>query len=312
MSNALTPEACSEPDEAGPSAGFRPSRWVSAAEFARLRVHPKLPGAVAAFTAALIETYQGNILLNAVLCDRGRVMIGLFVLYLDVLPLPGTGARGATLGAVQALCLRTGVCSAGRANSMLAAIRFGGFIVPQRDPLDQRRRLLVPTPKLLAAQHERWALQFDAMSSLFAGAALVPARLQAAPYRTAFLRQLGEHFLAGFRLLDHVPILNELAESNAGLLILGSLVIRHLAGECLPGEPVPVSISALARHFCVSRAHVRNMLARAERAGLLVQVRGSEHVVPRPALAEAILQFFGVLFITMNHAAAAARRETEA
>lgn len=304
MGSAADRAGWPEPD--GTPAGFRPSPWVPAAEFAGLRAHPRLPRAVGSFVTSLIEIYQGNRLLNTVLCDRGRVIIGLFVIYLDVLPLPGTETRGATLGAVQALSLRSGLCSPGRAAAVLAALRFGGCIAPERDPLDQRRRLLVPTPKLRALYHQRWALLFEAMAPIFAGAAAVPARLQLDTFRTAFMRQLGMDFLAGFRLLHHVPVLSELVESNAGLLILGNLVVRHLTGACRPGDPVPVSVSALARRFCVSRAHVRNLLASTERAGLLLRVAGSEKVIPHPALSEAILQFFGALFIVMHRTAAAA------
>ena len=286
--------------------GFAPSAWVSAAEYETLRAHPALPGAVADFTAALIETYAGNALLNALLCDRGRILVGLYVLYLDVLPLPGTRDVGATLGAVQALCRQTGICSPGRAASVLAAMRFGGYVVTRTDPADRRRRILAPSPKLIAAHERNWTRQFEAMAPVFPGAHLVPARLQDQTYRTAFLRQLGIHFLAGFRVLDHVPVLAKLADSNAGLLLMSSLALRQLAGTGTVGQAVPVSISALSRTFGVARAHVRNMLAISAAGGLLEHQPGSDRVFVRPALGEAIVQFFAVLFILFERCAAGA------
>src|SRR4051794_35455310 len=81
-----------------------PERWDPAAELALLRLQPGLRLAVATFAAALISAYRGDRLLNAVLGDRGRVLIGLMVLYLEAHPLSGTTARGATLSTVQALC----------------------------------------------------------------------------------------------------------------------------------------------------------------------------------------------------------------
>ncbi|HYZ63950.1 MAG TPA: hypothetical protein VE650_16000, partial [Acetobacteraceae bacterium] len=235
-------------------ARFAPSAWVSQAEFDELRAHPALPGAVASFAASTIDAYSGNALLNMLLSDRGRVLIGLFVLYLDALPLPGSHTRGATLHAVQELCRRTDLCSPGRAASVLAAMRFGGYIVPQTDPEDGRRRLLVPTPLLLGAQHRNWARQFEAMSAVFPDAAAIAPQLGRPGFRTAFLRSLGTHFLAGFRVLDHAPALALLAESNAGLLMLSSLALPQLTGEDRPGAALPLSVSALSRRFRVSRA----------------------------------------------------------
>ena len=293
-------------DGPGLHAGFSPSAWISAAEFAAVRAHPRLAGAVAAFAQALIDIYEGNALLNALLCDRGRVMVGFFLLYLEVLPAPGTDAPGATLGAIQDLCRRTRLCSPGRTASVLAAMRFGGYAVPRADPADHRRRILIPTPKLVAAHQGQWVRQFEAMAPVFPGAAPVPGRLEDHAFRTAFLHQLGAHFFAGCRVLDHVPVLRRLAESNAGLLMMSGLVLRQLTGGTAPGGAVPVSISALARRFCVSRAHVRNMLAASERAGLLVHSPGSDSMLVLPALTEAVIQFYGVLFILFDRCAAGA------
>lgn len=287
---------------------FAPSAWISEEEFAALRTRPELADAVAAFIASLVENYSGDAMLNKLVCDRGRKLITLFVLYLEVLPLPGTNTTGATLSAVQALCRQTSICSPGRAAAILAAMRFGGYIAPRVDPEDHRRRILVPTPKLLALHQQQWVIQFEAMAHLFPESALAPALLQTQAYRTAFLHELGTFFLAGFRVLDHAPALIELAESNAGLLLMSSLALRQLTGEGRPGETLPISISALARRFFVSRAHVRNMLLICERAGLLRRAQRSEDVVILPALTEALIQCYGAMFILFDRCAAGAAR----
>ncbi len=312
MDCAKTANGRAGPERRSFQAGFVPSAWISASEYAELRVHPALPRAAAEFAATLIDTYQGNALLNALLCDRGRVILGLYLLYLEVLPLPGDeerggGAVGATLGAIQSLCRKTGLCSAGRVASMLAAMRFGGYIAVRTDPHDNRRRILVPTEKLVEVSRQRWAQQFSAMVPIFSGAAPVPARLRSREFRTAFLRELGVPYFAGFRVLGHVPVLEALAESNAGLLLLSSLWLQHLAGERQSAQAVPISVSALARRFCVSRAHVRNMIAAAASRGLLAREHGSDNVFVLPALTEALLQFYGVLFLLFDHCAARAQ-----
>jgi hypothetical protein len=287
--------------------GFVASRFVSGAEYAALRAHAALPAAAARFAGWLIETYSGNAVLDLVLSDRGRVLLGFFVLYLDVLPLPGSTQRGATLGSVQALCRRTGLCSDGRAASALALMRFGGYLTQADDPEDQRRRLLVPTARLTHAYHRNWVQQFEAMAPLFPDAAQVPARLETARFRTEFLRALGEDYLGGFRVVNHAPVLEEVAESNAALLMLASVALPLLPGG-VPGE-VAVSVSALARRFRVSRAHVRNVLRGAEAAGLIETMPGEALVRVRAALLEALLQLFGVLFLLFDRAAARAAAE---
>lgn len=296
----------------GLQAGFAPSAWISAPDFAAVRAHPALMGAVAEFAMSLIDIYEDNALLNTLLCDRGRVLVGFFLLYLEVLPLPGTSMPGATLSTVQALCRCTQLCSPGRTASILAAMRFGGYIVPRTDPADYRRRFLVPTQKLVAAHQQRVVRQFEAMAPVFPGATLVPALLEGRAFRTAFLHQLGTYLFAGFRVLDHTPLLAKLVESNAGLLMMSSLVLRQLTNERTPGGAVAISISALSRRFCVSRAHIRNMLIIAEAAGLLAYAPGSESVVVLPALTEAIVQFYGVGFILFHRCAAGALGEAAA
>lgn len=125
MDGALSAARSTARDGSSLQAGFAPSAWILTADFAAVRAHPALEGVVAEHARSLIDIYEGNALLNTLLCDRGRVLVGLFLLYLEVLPLPGTNERGATLSAVQALCRRTQICSPGRTASVLAAMRFG-------------------------------------------------------------------------------------------------------------------------------------------------------------------------------------------
>src|SRR3978361_1878460 len=68
----------------------------------------------------------------------------------------------------------------------------------------------------------KWVDRFQVMAPVFPDSASVPGWLQHAPYRTEFLRALGDVFLAGFRVLDHAPILAPLAERNAPTLILSA------------------------------------------------------------------------------------------
>lgn len=267
--------------------------------------HPQLPAAVSRLIEVLIRTYDGNRLLNQLLCDRGRVVFGYVVCYLAVSPT--SGSAGVTLGAVQAICRLTGLCSAGRAAAMLAAMRFGGYVVAETDPGDGRKRRLMPSDKLLAEQCRQWTHHYEAMLPVLPRAAEVLPRIRDRNFYIAMQRQLGQHYLAGFRMLDQVPALAPLAESNAGLLIMAGLMNRHMnAGG--RGEPIPVSISAIARRFGVARSHVRHMLLLAETGGLLTRST-DRSVIVLPALTQAVLRFFAVLFLWFDGCGARALAE---
>ena len=291
--------------------GFVPSQWVSETEFLALRSHPALPQAVASFAEWLIRTYSHSRMLNLLLVDRGRLLLGFYVLYLDVLPRPGTQESGATLSAVQTLCRNTGLCSAGRAASMIALMRFGGYVTQAADPNDRRRRILVPTQRLVDIYNRNWVQQFEAMAPVFPDAAFVPRWLERPSFRTEFLRALGTLYTEGFRVVEHAPVLKPAVESNAAVLMLTTLALRQINGSGRPGEIVPLSVSAIARRFSVSRAHVRNVLHVAEAASLIIHRPDAGGIVIQPALAEALLQLYGVMFILFNRSAVMARIQEE-
>jgi DNA-binding GntR family transcriptional regulator len=67
-----------------------------------------------------------------------------------------------------------------------------------------------------------------------------------------------------------------------------------------PRRPVPLSISAVANRFGVSRPHVRTLLRDAEDAGL-IRREDAGHVLVLPRLAESAEIFFAtaLLFVVM-------------
>ena len=280
------------PDIAGQTFRFsRPS-------LERLKREPAFSGAVRDFIARTVAMYEANPLLNRILSDRGRTIVSLFALYLHYVPPPGETEPGLTLTRLQAMCAATGLCSNGRAAALVSVLRFGGYLVPGVRDHDRRQRVLVPTELFLREQNRRWRTQFEAMTPLFASAPLMVEALDCPDFAAAFLARLGASYLGGFRVAGCVPILADLIESNAALLVMIDLLLR--AGSGIPGAEgscVAVSTSGLARRFGVARAHIRTLLVMAERAGLLRRAREEGQVVVLPALAIAIEDFFGTAFL---------------
>ena len=125
-----------------------------------------------------------------------------------------------------------------------------------------------------------------------------------------------EHFLAGFRFVDLVPDMRLFVDRNAGVVILGSMLLAGEADDVYPPTlPVPVSSSALSRRFGVSRAHVRRLLQDAESQGLLERLDG-DRVRFSPRLRQGANDFTAAQFLLAADCARGAfadiRRESAA
>ena len=268
----------------------------------RLLRDPAWPASVHDFLARTIAMYEANPVLNRILSDRGRTVVSLFALYLHHIPPPGEAEAGLTVGRMQALCRQTGLCSNGRASAMVSVLRFGGYLAPGMRDGDRRRRVLVPTALFLREQKQRWSMQFEAMIPLFVSAPSILAAIEdtafTTAFTTAFLRRLGASYFGGFRLIRQVPVLAELIESNAALLMLGVLLLRAGPEKLEPaGRPVAIATAGLARRFGVARAHVRTLLIEAEHARLIDRDTETGRVVVLPALAAAVESFFAAAFL---------------
>lgn len=241
---------------------------VSAEAVARLCGLPGFDRAMRAAVRSAVELYRGDRLLNALMNDRARALFGHAALYLHYAADAHDGP-GLSVGAMKDICAQVGLCSRGRTEAMLALMRAGGLLAAAPS-LDRRRRLLVPTEKLMELHRTRWGAQFQAMSAVLQRAAAYHAALDDPAFIRAFVLELGRRFIAGLRVLDAAPDLGDIAERNAGVIILYALSLEGRADDAFPPRaPVPLSINALAVRFSVSRKHVLTLLRDCEARGLL-------------------------------------------
>lgn len=247
--------------------------------------------------------YRTNRLLNLLLSDRARALFTHVALYLHF---RGTdsGQPGLTVGAMKDLCTELGLCSRGRCEALLALMRAAGLLTAAPNP-DRRKRLLAPTEKLLALHQARWARQFEAMCSLFPGAADYLAAVNDPVFTKAFAIALGRRFVAGLRVLDNAPDLEPFAERKAGVVILFSLALSGVEGDAFPpARPVQLSINALARNFSVSRKHVLSLLRDAEDKHLLMRSGAvSNEVTLLPHGRDALEKMLATMFLYLAQCA---------
>lgn len=271
-------------------AGVGSVRPPTIAEIEALRHVAGFAEAFSRLMAGLTAHYGGNRILNRILNDRGRALIGLLILDLHH---NGADTGGLTATRLKQVCVETGVCSPGRVTAMLGALRLFGFlsVVPGRD---RRVRRLVPTKKLLATHADRWRHFIEAIALLDPSARRALDRLADPAFVAAQVGVMASMYWQGMRMIDYAPELRAAAARDAGLIILISVAAeaQTAAGPC--GAPIRLTISELARRFHVSRGHVLSVLRDAEREGLIRRggPRGAAIVV-MPALHDAVERFLG-------------------
>jgi biotin operon repressor len=261
-----------------------------------LIAHPHFNAAMLAAATAVVEQYRGHWILNRLVNDRGRFVLGLMVLDLHFNEGDGLGF---TAGRLREVAGASGVCSPGRITAFLAALRLVGFLRPVAAD-DRRLRRLAPTERFLDLHRDR-------LRSLFAALALIdPAGNEAvaALHRPAFIGAFAHDLVAayrrGLRMSGLVPEIQPTVERDAGLTMLFSLLVAEASER-------PVSIAALAERFSVSRSHVLTVLREAEQAGLATQAGPRGGYRAGPALAATLRRFFAIMFLTHLHGIDATR-----
>ncbi len=236
--------------------------------------------------AGLTGQYRGNRVLNRILNDRGRALMGLLILDLHYNTVEDGGLTATRLKQV---CVETGVCSPGRVTAMLGVLRLFGFL-SEVPTADRRVRRLVPTEKLIATHLARWRHFLEAIAILDPEARPAAGRLGDATFVASQVGAMSLMFRQGMRMLDYAPELRSVVARDAGLMILLSIAAE--ARGAAHREPVDLTISDLAKRFVVSRGHVLSVLRDAEQEGLIL--RGGHRragIVAMPALLDAVDRF---------------------
>ncbi|QTL03653.1 hypothetical protein J5J86_23505 [Aquabacter sp. L1I39] len=263
-----------------------------------LMAHPRFHEAMEIATRGILDMYHGNRLLNRLMNDRGRVIFGLLCYYLA--SSPDENGVGLTVTRIADICEETNLCSRGRAKALITLMRWAGYVDACTSGAagNRRQRPLVPTPRMTTEYTRRWKTMLTAISRFDSVADEALARLSEPGFLTALVRNQGDRYRAGFRLLEHSPQMEVLAERDAGVLIAISLYNSGGEGDTYPpSQPVPVPVAGLARQFDVSRAHVLKMLREAEDAGLIRRLPAHQGTVELlPPLLRGVEYFMAACF----------------
>lgn len=279
--------------------------WTGAEARERIRTHPRLREAMRSSAEGIVALHDRNPLLNRILNDRGRTAFGFFVLYLDATS-DATGA-GLTAARMAALCQETGLCSRGRAKALLALMRWGGYLEPAAGRGDRRERPLAPTERMRELFLTRWRVQFTALRALGGTADTILARLDEPGFIAQLAVRFGAAYRAGYRVLDHAPVVAPYCERDGGMIVLFALLSSAALGGRAP------TATELARRFTLSRTHTLQILRDAEIAGLVVRagivdggvpLTGGPGFVLSPEGVRAVEDFFVAAFALFECCAA--------
>jgi hypothetical protein len=288
-------------------------RVPSAEALRAIEAHPHFSAAQRMIAASSIALYRGNRILNMMITDRARYLIGMFAIHLHHLSRPGDPRSGLTLSRIKAICGEHKICSAGRAEAVLALMRMFGYLASARGGEDRRLHRLVPTDALLGWHHERLVFTNEAIAKLLPETAHVLAALHSRDFVARFVSHLVRPYLAGFYYVDHVPEMRLFLERNAGFAVLASIMLASEEGDSFPPRgAVSILPATLARQFSASRSHVRRMVQEAINARLLER----DDTIPdgyrtRPALNGAFARFMALHMLHNLHAGRAALAEIE-
>jgi len=203
-------------------------------------------------------------ILARTLHDVGRFLAGIWALQLH------WGPGGLTVSRLAEALQLSGMAGPGRARTTLIYLRFIGYIEPGSGG-DGRTRRYQPTARMLTAFKTRLS------RDLLAFWPVDPAILALGPHFDrdevfgAYLTAVAE--VTGLALRGYKkdgPSLEVASQRFGGFSVLGELLLSGPRdGPVPPPDPVPLSISALARDCHISRAQVRSVLIAAEEAGFL-------------------------------------------
>jgi hypothetical protein len=275
-----------------------------------MQSHPRFPHAVRAAIRDMVAWYDGNRLLNQLMNDRARALFTHAALALHFARDESDRTSGLTVSRIKAYCTEMQLCSPGRVEAMLALLRISGYLAAVKDDSDRRVRRLVPTEKLIALHRERCKSHLNAMREIVPDAALSIAVLDDPAFMAVLARENDRQYRRR-RLIEGAPELASFVEPKAGLVLLFVLMLGDDAeGEFATERPIPISVSALAQKFTVSRKHVLTILRDAESQGLLRRTgeRG-EQIVVQPKLVRAVQNLVTEMFMLLSQSARAARRD---
>jgi hypothetical protein len=269
---------------------------------AALASHPAIAEAVRRVVTGLVARYEARGPLSRLVSDRNRFLLSYMALYLDAGYDEADPRSGLTVASYKQLCAGTGLCRSETAQALLWLMRLAGYVVPAPDARRGMPQRFVPSDHFLAHHRSRWHVLFDALTQLRPEGATGLALIHDPAFGKRFIRATCDRFLARERVLAHAPALTLFAGRRAGFnIVMAMMLSAHPGDDMPPRGPMSTTADALARRFAIPRRQVRETLAMAVAAGLLVPT-GDDAYVMTEALRTSIVNFTCAMLLVAGEA----------
>lgn len=262
-------------------------------DYMEFLAHPKFEAALYKFAADGVRHFLKHHTMRRYSKDMASFYAGSFAVFLYFTE------RGLTATSFTETCARTGVCSPGRAASILAYMRARSDVTTEKGSEGKRMRRLVPSPTLISFFAERTADQMGTLAMMSPEAEAALPRLADEAFRTTLLRGSGEMMLADLGVYNQSSesnVLEFFGRRNAGFNILFSIFSPH-PDQPLAGTPFKVSVSGLAANLGVSRPHVLKMFRDGDAAKLITWDEEGRVVTFGEELANALRALFASVLV---------------
>ncbi len=211
----------------------------------------------------MLDAAAADPALDGIFKDAGRYVAALCAVYLHA-------SGGLTLPRLKAMCAAFGLLSLGRARALLLYLRYLRYV----EPSGERRRgspgLYTPTAAFMRAWKLHLRIALEAARIIEPEVDHVINALHRPDVADAIMRRQGDGLMQAAQTLPTVDAyVRVFLNRHAGTQIASFLMCSNADDVFPPAGPIPVSISALAQRFHVSRIHVKRLLRDAEREGLL-------------------------------------------
>lgn len=278
-------------DSVLPRLGADGTRLPPHASTGDILAHPRFPLARNHYMRVMIESHSADPAIRHLMHEMARNVLFNIILGYHALRVEDDPATWPSVGILRDVFLPFGLASARSFDQMLARMQVIGMIDLYPAPGDRRRRVVVPTARMIEEDLVWLANHMAPLAVLFPERddyrpALDHSRAHQIAQRVISTRN---YAVARDILSPEDPVLALLLRQDAAKIIFIYLVA---ALDGADGHHASVSYEAAATRLSTSRTHVRNLLADLKAFGMLkMHGRGGHDVEIMPALWRVVDQF---------------------
>lgn len=239
--------------------------------------HPRFPFARAEFVKAMLALYEHRPALNRLLLEASRTVLVSIIMCLHARYDEAERESWPTLRLVADSMAEHQLASASRVQDLVTRFVKAGYLEQRAAPMDRRVRILTPTEKMFAQDHDFLVSHHLPLQILFPepGYGLIMERDRAFLLKQRLVSR--DLFALGAQILAGNPIMMLFQGRDAGIMILIKMIEQ--AGKLSGDAPLEISYSDLGDRFGVSRTHVRQLLEEAEKLELVRLIKGRSRSV---------------------------------